>query len=340
MSGPIICLQGRAILFPIDPAALPLLAMIGFALVTGISFAFAFNLRGHKWLFALPAIVAVTAFGCLCLITQWDQEYAGVFPLLVGGCLGAILIGMFHWVGFAHFAFRRMGVGGLPHILIVASLPGLIAASCVIWDQTLPRNDCAKSHLDVSIVGGGQYRVYPEFRVRFDRIKANGTGLEFQARYSSRLGEKRTLARLCRQGDQIKTARFWISPSARADAIISSCETPERTFCSEVKPDVMRQLQTVKIGRYDRSEISYYLRWFSREGDSSILASGDPQEGALCQSVGTKHQRCTIWRSFGSNQLGIVQTIEGANGLSPEGMIALANEGLDQMLRAFAPPKR
>ena len=323
-------------MFPIDTHSLQLLAMVGFALLTSISFAF--GLRWRIWVGSFPVIVAMAIFGYLWSITEWEKEYAWFLPFFVGGVSGAILITAFLWVGIVHLVFQRMATGHLARFLIVAALPSLIAAPYVVWDQTLPQNECTNSHLDVSVMGSAQYRVYPEFKVRFDRLKKGGTGLEFQALYSSLRKDKRALAQLCRQEGRIETARFWITPTLRADAVEAACQARERAFCSKLDPTVMRQLSSVRIGRNDRSEIEYFLGWFSRKGDNSLLAVGDSQDGALCQSVGTRSQHCTVWRSFGSNQLGIAQTI--ANGSEPEEMIEVANEGLDQMLRAFSPPQR
>lgn len=327
-------------MFPIDTWSLSLLAFIGFALFASLSFLFALHSRGRKWLSALPVISALAVVGYLSWITEWEKEYAGLLPIFVGLYLAATLAAALIWVSFAHLVFGRLASDGSTKVLIVAALPSLIAAVYVVWDQTLPRNDCAISHLDVSVAGGGQYRVYPEFSVRFDNTTEGGTGQEFQARYSSLSKDKLDLARLCRQVDRLDTAQIWITPTARADAVASACETSERPYCSNLDTDFMRQLHTVKISHYDRSKIDNHLGWFSRTGDSEVFAMGDAQEGAVCTSVGSRSQNCTVWRRFGDNQLGVAKTIQGTNGLSPEEMIAVANKGLDQLLHAFSPPKR
>ncbi len=314
--------------------------MIGFALFSSFSFAYAFVLKGRKLLFALPFFVALAVFGYLCLVTEWGREYAGLLPILVGSYLGATLVATFLWVGSAHLVFRWLTTHSGALTLVAAAMPGLVAAGYVVWDQSVPQNECATSHLDVDVVGGVSYRVYPELRVRFDSTQAGDERLRFQARYSSLPGDKLALARLCRHDERIETARLWITPVSHAETVEAVCRTHKRAFCSHLDPSVMKQLDTVKIGRYDRSEIDYYLQWFNREQDSDVLSFGDAQDGALCQSVGHRFQSCFVWRRIGESQLGVAQTGQGAQGLSPEEMVAVAHEGLDQMLLAFSPPER
>jgi len=187
-------------------------------------------------------------FAYVCATTNWHQEYAGILPIALGLAFVTILIVALLWMFFVHWLSRDFrSKNGL--LATCAVLPCMALASYVIWDQTVPNNSCAKSHLDVNLSDRAQFRVYPEFRVRFDRYEAENKQIKVQARYSSLLKDKHALADLCRQSTSIETDQIWITGSSSAKTIAKSCRTKARGFCETIDLNVMEKLSSIKIGR-------------------------------------------------------------------------------------------
>ena len=327
-------------MFPIETSTLHLLVVVAFGLISCLCFVAAFEKVRPKLLFGLPVFMAALIVVYVCATTDWSREYAGLRPMFVVTFLGGALVVAFLWVGVAYRGVRRLAPKNLVFAAIVAVLPCAVIAGYSIWDQTVPRNDCATSHLEVHVGDTARYRVFPEFRFRFDHRETSISIFRFQARYSSLTEDKRELARLCRRDSAFETTRLWFTPEKQADAIEAACQKGDRPFCSHVDPDVMRQLVSVKIGAHSIPDIAHIQGRFSRARAPDDVVYGTVEEGAVCSGIGSRFQSCRVWRRLDGDQVAIAQTGQGASGLSPMDMRDVATKGLDQVLAAFAAPSR
>jgi len=74
-----------------------------------------------------------------------------------------------------------------------------------------------------------------------------------------------------------------------------------------------------------------------RAEQNTDMVLGTLQDGALCESIGKRFQRCYVWRSLQNDLQITTLTGQGAEGLTPEEMVAIGHKGMDQLLETFAP---
>lgn len=323
-------------MFPIQPQTIYQLLIVAFTLFSCLIFASALQ-RRSLWLVATPVGIALVVVGYFVFTTNWHKEYAGLVPIILGSVLGVALSAAFIWAGVVRLILPIRRPVGWPVKLAVTAAPTLIAACFVIWDQTVPSNDCGRSHLDVSLTDGTQIRLFPEFHVSlFQKISprvARGRYI-----YSTRTEYKTRRARLCRRSLPIETGVIKVHPSREADAITKTCQSSSKSFCSVIDPVLMRMVSRVEIGQTVVAQDSWIIKDFLMGDTPERQTFGDAQNGALCRTGTRPYADCYVWRDV-PNHSRILAVLQPANyDLDPEHIIAMADDAITQILRAMTIP--